>query len=128
MTTNLWATLSDLKIHVFIGCAGSLLLHGFFSGCSKRELLSSCSVQASLLLHCTDFSLWWLLLWSIGSRVLGLQWLQLKGSVVAVHSLCCMWGPPRPGVNPVSPGSTGGLFTSEVKVKSPGRVQLSATP
>ena len=87
MTTNLWATLSDLKIHVFIGCAGSLLLHGFFSGCSKRELLSSCSVQASLLLHCTDFSLWWLLLWSIGSRVLGLQWLQLKGSVVAVHSL-----------------------------------------
>ena len=26
MTANLWVTLFDLKIYVFIGCAGSLLL------------------------------------------------------------------------------------------------------
>lgn len=32
----------------------SLLLHGF-SNLRERELLSSCSVQPSLLLQCTDF-------------------------------------------------------------------------
>ena len=33
-------------------------------------------------LQCTGFSLWWLLLWSAGSRVRRLQKLQLTGSVV----------------------------------------------
>ena len=37
------------KLNLFIfGCAESSLLHGLFSSCGKRELLSSCGVQASL--------------------------------------------------------------------------------
>ena len=39
----------------FWGCAGSLLLHELFSGCSEWRLLSSCSVQAS---HCDRSSCW----------------------------------------------------------------------
>ena len=38
---------------VSFGCAGSLLLHGLFSGFSERGLLSGCGAQAS---HCDDFS------------------------------------------------------------------------
>ena len=40
-------------IYLFIGCAGSLLLQGLFSSCSKWGLFSSCGVQLS---HCSDFS------------------------------------------------------------------------
>ena len=41
-------------IYLFIfGYAGSLLLHGLFSSCSKPELHSRCGVQAS---HCRGFS------------------------------------------------------------------------
>ena len=39
--------------NVGVCCAGSSLLRGLFSSCGKRELLSSCSVQAS---HCGGFS------------------------------------------------------------------------
>lgn len=37
----------------FLSCTGSLLLHRFFSSCSKRGRASSCSVQVS---HCSGFS------------------------------------------------------------------------
>ena len=41
-------------IYLFIwGCAGSLLLHAFFSSCSKWGLLPSCGAWAS---HCSDSS------------------------------------------------------------------------
>ena len=40
-------------IYLFIGCAGSSLLLGFFSSCGERDLLSSCGVWAS---HCPGFS------------------------------------------------------------------------
>ena len=39
-------------INFFFGCAGSLLLLGLFSGCSKQGLLSSCSAWAP---HCGGF-------------------------------------------------------------------------
>ena len=47
------------------GLAGSLLLHGLFSGRGKQELLSTCGVWAS---HCGGISLQ-----SAGSRALGRQ-------------------------------------------------------
>ena len=46
---------SPIKIHIYIyifGCAGSLMLHGFFSSCGERGPLSSCA-RAS---HCSGFS------------------------------------------------------------------------
>ena len=47
-----------LKIILFMysfifGCAGSLLLCGLFSSCSKQGLVSSCGLQTS---HCSGFS------------------------------------------------------------------------
>ena len=51
----------------FCCCAGSLLLHGLFSSCSKQGLISDCGVQASVSLQ------WPLLLWSMGSRACSLQ-------------------------------------------------------
>jgi len=59
-------------------CAGSSLLHGLFSSCGDGMLLSSCRVRASR---------WLLLLQSIGSRALRLQWLQHSGSIVEVPKL-----------------------------------------
>ena len=78
-----------------------------FSTCGKQGLLSSCSAQAS---HCSGF-----LLQIKGSRVFGLS---SCGSQVLKHRLngygeqawllCRMWGPPRPGITPMSPASAGG--------------------
>ena len=43
-----------LFMYSFIfGCAGSLLLCGLFSSCSKQGLVSSCGLQTS---HCSGFS------------------------------------------------------------------------
>ena len=54
-------------LFIYLGCAGSSLLHGFFfSNCSEQGLLSSCSPQASLW---GNFSL----LLSRGSRIHRLQ-------------------------------------------------------
>ena len=39
--------LNPAGLFYLFGCAGSLLLPGFFSGCGEQGLLSSCSVQAS---------------------------------------------------------------------------------
>ena len=56
-----------------------VLLHGLFFSWGKQGLLRSCSAQAS---HCSVFSLQ-----SMGSRVSGLQYLCLVGSVVAAPRL-----------------------------------------
>ena len=63
-----------LYFYVFIGYAGSLLLHRLFSVKRERRLLSSCGVQAS---HCGGFS-------CRGARALvcGLQKPQHLGSVL----------------------------------------------
>ena len=59
-------------ILLLFGCAGSFLLHGLFSSCGERGLLS---------LQCLGFPLWeLLLLWSMGSTVHGAQWLWSPGS------------------------------------------------
>ena len=60
------------KNYLFIfGCAGPSLLLRLFSSCSEQGLLSGCGAQAAC---------WLLLLQSVGSRVHGLQQLQLPGS------------------------------------------------
>ena len=54
-------------------------------------------MQAFLYLRCEGFSLWWLLLWSTGSRaviqslgsVVEVSGLQSTGSVVVMHGLSC---------------------------------------
>ena len=61
------------------GCSRSSLVHGLFSSCGERGLLSSCGVWAS---HCGGLSLQ-----SMGSRVHGLHYLQHVGSVVAASGL-----------------------------------------
>ena len=82
--------------------AWSLLLHGFFSHCSKWGLLSICGTRAS---HCSGFS-------SCRSQVLGCRvsvvaplWLWSTGSVVVVHEPNCSTARgilPDQGSNPVS--------------------------
>ena len=81
------------SIYLFIfGRAGSLLLHGLFSSCSKQRLLSSCGGQAS---HGSGFSCcgaWALgtLTWVVaayGLRSCGC-WLWSRGSAVAALRLC----------------------------------------
>ena len=42
-----------LNLYLFIGCAGSLLLHGPFSSCGKWGLLFRCGTRVS---HCGGFS------------------------------------------------------------------------
>jgi len=49
-----------------------------FSRCDEQGLLSNCGVWASLLQ-------WLFLLWSTGSRVLGLQQLWLTGFIALQH-------------------------------------------
>ena len=43
----------NICLCIYFGCAGSLLLHGLFSSCGERRLLSSCGTWAS---HCGAFS------------------------------------------------------------------------
>ena len=81
----------------------------------------------SLVAASGSFSLRWLLLLpSAGSRarasVVAVLGLWNTGSIVngtwswLLHS---MWGLPRPGIEPVSPVLTGGLFTTEPPGKPP---------
>ena len=61
-----------------------------FSSCGERGLLctSGALAWATLYFRCPGFSLPWLLsLWSVGSRVHRLQWLQHRGSVVSAQGL-----------------------------------------
>ena len=72
------------------GCAGSWPLHGPFSG-------------AFLYLQRQGFSLWWLLLWSAGSRA---HRLQQSGSQALQHRLNQLWikglvAPQHVGSSPI---------------------------
>ena len=42
----------NIVLFIYLGCAGSSLLPGLYSGCGKAGLLSSCSAQIS---HCSGF-------------------------------------------------------------------------
>ena len=97
------------------------------------SLLWLWGAATTLQLRCTGFSLRRLFLqWSVGFRVLGLQWFQHRGSVVAVFRLrsaasavvaqglscstvCGIF--PDQGLNPMFPTLAGRLFTTE----SPGK-------
>ena len=46
------------KCEFFFGCAGSLLLCGLFSNCSKQELHSSCGAWASLVAEHEVCGIW----------------------------------------------------------------------
>ena len=98
-------------------CAGSLLLHGLFSGCGEQGLRFSCSVQVS---HCGGFSccgaravrcagLSSCSTWALRAQAQQLWWAQL---------LCSMWGLPGSGVEPVSSALAGGHCTTEPAGKS----------
>ena len=49
-------------LFTYFGCAGSSLLHGLFSSCGKRGLLSRCRAWVS---HCSDFCYG---AWALGSQ------------------------------------------------------------
>ena len=98
-----------------------------------RVFLQLPRVQATLWLWRTGFPLRWLFLqWSVGFRVLGLLWLQHRGSIVAVFRLqstgsavvtqglscstvCGIF--PDQGLNPMFPTLAGRFFTTESPVK-----------
>ena len=56
--------------------------------CCMRAF-SSCSEWGYSWLQCSSFSLQWLLLWTRGSRVCGLQYLWLEGSRARAQQLWC---------------------------------------
>ena len=116
-----WDGVSFLLRCLFIcGPAGSSLLNGLFSSCGEWGPLSTalrlhCWVGFSLVVasggrsprRCVGFSLQWrLLLWSVRSRVLGIQWLWHVGSVAAIPWL---WSTGSVAVVPglVAPGHVG---------------------
>ena len=79
-------------------------LWAFFS-CSKRGLLSSCSVWAS---HCDGFS-------CCRAQALehsGFSSCGVGRSVVVAHMLCGMWDPPRPWNKSMSPALAGIFLTT----------------
>ena len=66
---------------------------------------------STLRTPCTGFSLlWFLLLWSTGSRALGLQYLLHMGSVVVAQGLS--WDLLRPETETVSTALQGGFLTT----------------
>ena len=93
----------DFLFFVF-GCAGSSLLCGLSSSCSKR----GCSlVVVHGLLTAVDSLL------EHGLQAQGLQQLQSIGSIVVetAQMLRDMWDLPGSGIEPTSPALAGGLFT-----------------
>ena len=79
---------ASFLLFIYVGCAGSSLLHGIFSSCGHWGLLSSCGVQASLwggfscgvqALECTSFS---------SCRTWASQTLE-TGSTVVAQGLTC---------------------------------------
>ena len=95
----------------------SPLLHGVFFSCSEQGLLSSCG--GKLLTEMTA---------TVGEhRLQGLRasvvWCESSGAMAPKHRLnSCgaqayllhsMWGLPGPGIEPVSPASAAGFFTTE---------------
>ena len=100
-------TTINFLINVFIynqDCAGSSLLCAFFSSCSKKGLLSSCSVRAP---HCGGFS--WVAehgLWGFSSCGAHAQ---------LFHGI---WDLSGPGIEPMSPALTDRFFTTELLGKT----------
>ena len=99
-------------IYWFIfGCAGSSLLHGLFSSCGERGLLSS--VLAS---HCHGFS-------CCRPQILGRMsfssygsWAVETGSAATAHKFSCSMACgdfPRSGIKSMSPTLSGGFFTTQ---------------
>ena len=118
-------------IYLFILDSGSPLLHGLFSSCREKRLLSSSGTQAS---HCCGFSCC-----KTGRRLCGLQqsWhegsvvaaygLQITGSVAVAHRAYLfhdIWDPLRPGIKPMFPALAGRFFTTEL----PGKPQSFLLP
>ena len=105
-------------IYLFIGCAGSLLLLGLFSGCSEGGH-SLVVVQAS---SCSGFS-------CCGAQALGLQGLgfssggspglehRFSSCDARVQLLSAMQDFPRSVIEPLSPALAGGFFTTEPSEK-----------
>ena len=91
---------------LIFGFAGSSLLHGLFSSCSKRGLLSSCNAWAS---HCSGFCY-------CGARAPGYR-LPLSCGTQA-YFLFGMRDLPRPGIEPLSSALAGRFFTTEPPWKS----------
>ena len=93
---------------IYLGCAGSSLLHRFFSSCSEWGLLSSYCVWDS---HCGGFS-------CSGAGTPGAE-----ASVAAAHRLSScdtrarllqgMWDLPGPRMEPKSPALAGRFLTTE---------------
>ena len=84
-----------------------------------RAFLQLWGVGATRQLQSEGFPWRWLLLLrSAGSSALRLQRLWLPGFRAQADRAraelpCSMWGLPRPGIEPVSPASAGGFFTTE---------------
>ena len=108
-------------IYWFIfGCAGSSLLHGLFSSCGERGLLSS--VLAS---HCHGFS-------CCRPQILGRMsfssygsWAVETGSAATAHKFSCSMACgdfPRSGIKSMSPTLSGGFFTTQQPGKPWGHV------
>ena len=110
---------SIFKILIVFDCAGSLLLCRLFSSCSKRRLLSSCSVLAS---HCGGFSycraraLGYVAFISCSSKALEDR---LNSCGARVPLIPGMWDLPGSGIEPMSSALAGRFFTTE----SPGNPQ-----
>ena len=113
IATNLYFLPFWIFIYLLIfGCAGSSLLHRFFSTCTKQGLRSSCSAWAS---HFSGFS-------CCRARALGRMGFS-SGSWALEHRLnSCgtkawwlhgLWDLPRSGIEPTSSALAGRLFFTE---------------
>ena len=107
-------------MYLFIfGCAGSSVLLGLFSSCSKQGLYSSRSAQSS---HCSFLSrfrvwtsghvgfsrccTWAQLLWLLGSRTQA----NCDSQALLLHGKRDL---PGSGIKPMSPALVGRFFTTE---------------
>ena len=80
---TLTGTSNTFSFNSYKICGGSSLLHGRFSGCGNRELLSSCSERSS---HCRGLS-WGA--WALGAQasVLRAQGISSCSSQAVEHRL-----------------------------------------
>ena len=100
--TNAETSVDSLILCIIFGCAGSLLVRGFFSSCGEQELLFSCGGWAC---HRGGFSFCraWALTAACG----------LSSCVVWAWLLYGMWDLPGPGIEAVFPALAGRFFTTE---------------
>ena len=101
--THIWTIKIEGYLYVqikFYGCLSFFL----FIGCVCTGPLLLCA--GFLQLWYVGFSLWWLLLWSTGSRACAQQlWPQTQ-------LLLCMRNLPGAGIEPMSPALVGRLLTT----------------